>query len=132
MSDGHGNLDRRGFLGIAGGALVCTIAGLEVRVDEPADLARLGSRVPVPPRVAAGSGDGVLPRSALPRDRREYWIQAEPTNWNIMPTKVDQMMPQRVARFEHRQDVGAQVLPRVRLARNGRCLVRSCIGVRWA
>ena len=89
MSDDYGSLDRRGFLGLAGGALICTVAGIEVRADKPADLARLGSKVPVPSKVAGSRGDAVLPRSALPSNRREYWIQAEPTAWDIMPRKID-------------------------------------------
>lgn len=96
MSEDFGNLDRRGFLGLAGGALICTVAGIEVRADKPANLGRLGSKVPVPSKVANAGGNGVLPRSALPANRREYWIQAEPVSWNIMPRKVDQMMNQRV------------------------------------
>ena len=92
----YGSMDRRGFLGVTGGAIICTIAGLEVRGDRQANMEKLGRRLQVPPKVSSGSGRSILASSALPRNRREYWIQAEPTAWNIMPRKIDQMMNQRV------------------------------------
>ncbi len=89
-------MNRRNFFGVTGGALLCTIAGEKVFADRPADVERLASGVPVPPRVAATGGDATLSRGVVSGPRREYWITAEPRNWNIMPTKVDEMLNQPV------------------------------------
>lgn len=89
-------MNRRNFFGVTGGALLCTIAGEKVFADRPADVERLASGVPVPPRVAATGGDAKLSRSVVSGPRREYWITAEPRRWNIMPTKIDEMLNQPV------------------------------------
>src|SRR5215213_9225685 len=96
-------LDRRGFLALTGGALICTIAGQEVSTDEgKIDVEGLSSRVPVPPKVAAadwsGGTPGILRLASLPAggQTREYWIAAEPVTWNIVPTHRDQMTTQKV------------------------------------
>ncbi len=92
-------MDRRSFLGIGGGALVCTLAGQQVRTDRPVNMEKLAAGVPVPPKVAAARSNPGLSKAAAPvtGERKEYWIVAEPRKWNIIPAnkngrKRDQMM----------------------------------------
>jgi manganese oxidase len=113
--------DRRGFLAVGGGGLVCTLAGQKLRVDEPADLEKLAAEVRTPPKVAKARGkeaggselasDGAeagAARTAAPASAatastagggsadREYWIRAEPRKWNIVKTGRDEMMDRKV------------------------------------
>lgn len=90
------SIDRRGFLGLTGGAILCTIAGQEVRIDRQANMKKLAGGVPVPPKVAAARDNPRLTRFSTSGTRREYWIQAEPTTWNITPRRRDEMMAQRI------------------------------------
>ena len=96
-------IDRRGFLALSGGALICTIAGQEIPSgDGKVDVEGLAREVKVPPKVAAadwrGEDTGVtrLAASSGPLRVREYWIAAEPVEWNIVPTHRDQMMAEKV------------------------------------
>jgi FtsP/CotA-like multicopper oxidase with cupredoxin domain len=85
---------RRSFFGLsAGAALLCTIGGEEVRLDDPDAAGRadaLAAQVPRPP--------GAAPQDALtfptpePQpggQRREYWIQARTRRWDVAPTARD-------------------------------------------
>ncbi len=95
-------IDRRNFLGAAGGALLCTIGGQKVYSDQEADVEGLASRVAVPPKVkAAEDNPGLVKASVVSGTRREYWIAAEPRRWNIIPAnkngrKRDQMLNQTI------------------------------------
>ena len=97
-------VDRRDFLAGAGGLFLCTLAGHKVFLDKPADLPKLAAGVPVPPKVAAaarsrsegGARSSRRVRRPAQPDAREYWIQAEPANWNIVPTGRDEMMDKKV------------------------------------
>jgi manganese oxidase len=96
-------IDRRSFLALSGGALICTIAGQEVFAGNgKIDVEGLAREVKVPPKVAAADGQGDQPGisrlAALTSggQTREYWIAAEPVEWNIVPTHRDQMMAQKV------------------------------------
>ena len=40
---GFDSMDRKSFLGVAGGALLCTIGGKQYKVDSETDLAELSS-----------------------------------------------------------------------------------------
>ena len=90
--------DRRTFLGIGGAGLLCTLAGQRVRADGgEADLAALAANVPDPPSLSRASARPVAATAQAPgTQRREYWIQAEPVKWNIVPTKRDGMMDEKV------------------------------------
>jgi manganese oxidase len=87
-----------------GGLFLCTLAGQKVFTDREAPVEQLASEVPVPPKVKAAEARGetagvVEPQAVLTQgggQRREYWIQAEPVRWNIVPTKRDQMMDKKV------------------------------------
>lgn len=95
-------MDRRNFLGAAGGALICTIAGQKVRLDQKANPEKIASKLAVPPKVAAAKRNpGLTKASAVTGNRREYWIAAEQHRWNIIPNngkgkKRDQMMNQTI------------------------------------
>ncbi len=104
---GPGPVDRRQFLVGGGTALVCTLAGKELFLNQPADLPRLAHDVPVPPKVTKAERNGAVPArsssvlAASGGRRREYWIRAEPVRWNIVPTRRDQMMARRI-KVKHR------------------------------
>ncbi|MBN8867718.1 MAG: multicopper oxidase domain-containing protein [Solirubrobacterales bacterium] len=91
-------MDRRNFLGLAGGALVCTIGGKQFTIDRDTDVAALAKKIDVPPKVAAAKNNPPLAKADIAGNRKEYWIQAEPVRWNIMPSRRDQMMGQGVSR----------------------------------
>jgi FtsP/CotA-like multicopper oxidase with cupredoxin domain len=98
-----GSPDRRQFLAAGGAAFFCTLAGHKVFFDQPADLPKLASSVPVPPRVAAADGPGATQftsagaAEAAKNAQRQYWIRAEKKEkWRIVPTHRDEMMDQRV------------------------------------
>jgi hypothetical protein len=83
MMDPDG-LDRRGFLALTGGALICTIAGQEVSADEgQIDVEGLSKAVPVPPKVAAadwsGGQPGIRPGSTGSRRSRSPGTSSPPT-----------------------------------------------------
>lgn len=91
-------IGRRAFVAeAAGGLLLCTLAGKEFRLDQPADVEKLASDLPVPPKVAAaragGGGETVLAQAG---GTNEYWIQAEQVKWDIVPNGRDQMMGKQV------------------------------------
>ena len=50
-------VDRRKFLSMSGGALLCTIAGKDIVADKPVNIQKLASGVAVPPKVAAARGN---------------------------------------------------------------------------
>ena len=85
---------RRSFFGLsAGAALLCTIGGEEIRLDEPGGASRADAMAAQVKR----------PRGAAPEDKlsfptpapqpggraREYWIQARTRGWDVAPTRRD-------------------------------------------
>jgi FtsP/CotA-like multicopper oxidase with cupredoxin domain len=96
------SIGRRAFVAdAAGGLLLCTLAGKQFALDKPADVEKLASDIPVPPKVAAARANGgsapqaqtVLAKAA---STNEYWIQAEKVKWDIVPKGRDQMMGKQV------------------------------------
>lgn len=93
---------RRDLFAGAGGLFLCTLAGQKVLTGEKADVEQLASEVPVPPKVAAAERAGQAPAAeavltqGTTGARREYWIQAEPVKWNIVPSGRDAMMDKKV------------------------------------
>jgi FtsP/CotA-like multicopper oxidase with cupredoxin domain len=86
--------DRRTFFGIGGGALLCSIAGSDaLSGNDQLDLAGLAAKVPDPPSLRRATA---RPAQAPTRNRVEYWIQAEPVKWTIVPTRRDEMMDEPV------------------------------------
>jgi manganese oxidase len=91
-------MDRRNFLGIAGGALVCTIAGKRYDLSSPREARKAAAAIPVPPKVAAAKNNPSITKASITGNRKEYWITAEPRNWNVVPNKRDEMMNVRIRR----------------------------------
>ena len=97
-------IDRRGFLALGGAGLICTIAGQEIRSDDgQVNVEKLAREVKVPPKVSAAEWRGEEPGrrrlaafATTSAAVREYWIAAEPVEWDIVPTHRDQMMAERV------------------------------------
>jgi FtsP/CotA-like multicopper oxidase with cupredoxin domain len=89
---------RRSFFGLSAGgaALLCSLGGQEVRLDDP-DAARkadaLASQVPRPPGAPAGHPvDALVFGTPEPQPggvKREYWIQAKVRRWDVVPTRRD-------------------------------------------
>jgi uncharacterized cupredoxin-like copper-binding protein len=85
---------RRSFFGLsAGAALLCTIGGQEIRLDDP-DAARkadaLAAQVQRPP--GAAPQDELSFPTPAPQpggSRREYWVQARTRGWDVAPTARD-------------------------------------------
>jgi hypothetical protein len=93
-------IGRRQFVTTAGSALFCTLAGHRLSADAHADLDRLSSQVPVPPKVRAAtarrSSTEYVTARASSGQTREYSIKAVKTPWNIVPMHRDGMMDRRV------------------------------------
>lgn len=103
-----GRVDRRSFLGVAGGAaLLCTIGGQEVSVRDAADVAEIDAAVTGMrrPRRRRGTTGDPLDSTSFPTPEpqpggqaREYWIAARPRRWNVAPTGRDEWMGRRPPR----------------------------------
>jgi manganese oxidase len=85
---------RRSFFGLsAGAALLCTIGGEEVRLDEPGAARKadaIAARVQRPP--GAAPQDALSFPTPAPQPggrRREYWVQARTRGWDVAPTAHD-------------------------------------------
>jgi len=101
-------IGRRQFITAAGGTLFCTLSGHQMSANSHVSMEgmeRLGAEVPVPPLVRAADSDdqphatfvSATARAAQGTGQiREYWIRAERTHWNIVPTHRDGMMNARV------------------------------------
>jgi FtsP/CotA-like multicopper oxidase with cupredoxin domain len=91
---------RRQLFAGTGGALICTLAGQKILAGEKADVEKLASEVPVPPKVKAAEGreQAASPLLASNRAgaRHEYWFQAEEVKWNIVPSGRDGMNDKKV------------------------------------
>jgi FtsP/CotA-like multicopper oxidase with cupredoxin domain len=92
--------DRRHLLAGGGAVFFCTLAGHKLSLNQPANLPKLASSVPVPAAVEKANGTsksaGVAEPAIDKARAREYWIRAEPVRWDIVPTNRDQMMNRRV------------------------------------
>jgi manganese oxidase len=90
--------DRRTFFGIGGGALLCSLAGEKVLgSDKEADLGKLAAKVKDPPSLRrAAFKQTAAPAQSGTGDRIEVWLQAEFATWDIVPTKRDEMMDEKV------------------------------------
>ncbi|HMX71432.1 MAG TPA: multicopper oxidase domain-containing protein [Solirubrobacterales bacterium] len=100
-------MDRRNFLGLAGGAFLCTIAGKQYSIDSNTDLAALANKIEVPPKVAAAKRSNSVSNADISGNRKEYWIQAEPVTWNVVPKQRDQMMGTSIKKTVGRTKVPA-------------------------
>jgi manganese oxidase len=85
---------RRSFFGLsAGAALLCTIVGEEVRLDDPDAAGKadaLAAQVKRPPGAAPQDELSFpTPEPQPGGQRREYWIQARTRRWDVAPTGRD-------------------------------------------
>src|SRR6185312_9563969 len=105
MNFGDGGFDRRGFLALGGGMFFCTLAGQKISANQgQIDIDAHAKDVAVPPKVAAaesaqaeasavdGGARSELAAFTVNGAAREYWITAEPVEWDIVPTGRDEMM----------------------------------------
>ncbi|HEY8584203.1 MAG TPA: multicopper oxidase domain-containing protein, partial [Capillimicrobium sp.] len=93
-------MDRRGFLGVGGAALICTIGGKTVEVRTPEDLEQVdaamrklqrpkgGKRAPEPVDTLRFGTPEPQPGGQV----REYWIEARSLKWDVAPTGRDDWM----------------------------------------
>jgi len=94
----HGRIDRRGFLGVGGAALVCTLTGkprsLRTVADvHKADAAAAGLKRPAAARLDAVDRLKFDTPEPQPGGRvHEYWIQARAVRWDVAPTGRDDWM----------------------------------------
>lgn len=107
---GGGRFDRRGFLGVAGGAaLLCTIDGRQVAVRtaedvEEVDAAMAALRRPrrrrrPTRREPIDDATFPVPEPQPGGQRREYWIAARPTRWRVAPRGRDEWMDRPLPRW---------------------------------
>src|SRR5688500_16074644 len=93
-----GGFDRRGFLGVGGAALLCTIGGKTVKLRSAGDVRQADARAASlrrPPTARVDSVDSLKFGSPEPQPGgqvREYWIQARAVNWDVAPTGRDDWM----------------------------------------
>jgi FtsP/CotA-like multicopper oxidase with cupredoxin domain len=94
---------RRSFFGLAGGAaLLCTIGGEEVSVKGPASLREADATAARVPRPSAAVAQNVPQIQPQPGGvRREYWIQAETRDWEIVPTRRDEWHNRKIPGRNH-------------------------------
>src|SRR3954468_13442587 len=100
----NGHIDRRGFLGVGGSALICTIGGRKLHLRTVDDIRHADAAAASLKRPAAGAADaGSRKRPAAARADavdalkfgtpepqpggtvREYWIQARSVKWDVAP-----------------------------------------------
>jgi FtsP/CotA-like multicopper oxidase with cupredoxin domain len=93
-------LDRRGFLGVAGGsaALLCGLGGHPITQRTVAEVAQADTAARSLTKPASATSDPIdtaqfqTPAPQPGGQKREYWIAAHSTMWNIAPTGRDEWM----------------------------------------
>src|SRR3954451_6410542 len=91
-------LDRRGFLGVGGTALICTLGGKALKIRSVGDVREADARAASLKRPAATRRDPVdalkfgTPEPQPGGKVREYWIQARSVKWDVAPTGRDDWM----------------------------------------
>jgi hypothetical protein len=91
-------MDRRGFLGVGGAALICTIGGSTVELRTPEDVAEADAAAASVARPRAARKDAVdelrfgTPEPQPGGQVREYWVEARSLRWDVAPTGRDDWM----------------------------------------
>src|SRR4051812_11359453 len=92
-------LDRRRFLGVsAGTALLCGLGGRPLSASTAAEVDEADAAARALPRPKAATKDPIdsaryeTPQPQPGGKKREYWIAARSTTWNIAPTGRDEWM----------------------------------------
>jgi FtsP/CotA-like multicopper oxidase with cupredoxin domain len=97
------SLDRRNFLGVAGGAaLLCGLGGKPLTARTVADVAKAdaaarGLKKPASAREAIDTAQFPTPEPQPGGQKREYWIAARSVNWNVAPKVREEWMNHRFA-----------------------------------
>ena len=97
------DLDRRSFLGMGGGALVCTIGGRRVVLDSHEDVKQADAYAAAMDRPKRTARKEAVDTAAFPTPEpqaggqvREYWIEAGSVMWDVAPTGRDDWMDHRI------------------------------------
>lgn len=108
MTTSDRRVDRRDFLGVAGGAtLLCTLGGKQFAVRNASDVAAVdaeASKVKRPKAKGKSRRDPIddaqfpIPKPQPGGRIKEYWIAARPMRWNVAPTGRDEWLGKRVPR----------------------------------
>jgi len=91
----QGRIDRRGFLGVGGSALICTLGGKSIHLRTIGDARKADALAAGLRRPAAAQRDPVdglkfgTPQPQPGGQVREYWIQARSVRWDVAPTGRD-------------------------------------------
>jgi FtsP/CotA-like multicopper oxidase with cupredoxin domain len=91
-------LSRRSFLGVGGGALLCTVGGKQILARTPEDVAEVDRLARAAQRPKPAAPDPVdqlrfpTPEPAPGGSIVEYWIQARAVTWDIVPSRKDDWM----------------------------------------
>src|SRR3954469_18999175 len=94
----QGRIDRRGFLGVGGSALICTLGGKSLHLRTVGDVRQADAAAAGLKRPAVAQRDAVdalkfaTPESQPGGRVREYWIQARSVRWDVAPTGRDDWM----------------------------------------
>src|SRR3954454_25417475 len=94
----HGRIDRRGFLGVGGTALICTLGGKSTSLRSVDDVRQADAKAAGLRRPAALRADRVdalkfgTPEPQPGGQVREYWVQARSIRWDVAPTGRDDWM----------------------------------------
>src|SRR5690606_10763498 len=86
------SMDGRGFLGVGGAALICTIGGKRFKVGKNTDAATLSRQKPVPPKGNGARNNPPAPNAQVTANRRESSVRIDEMTGNSAPKKRDQMM----------------------------------------
>jgi manganese oxidase len=96
-------LGRRDFLAAGGVSLLCSLGGETIRVDSPADVAKVDAAAAALARPASAKRTDPVDRMQFKTpepqpggQRREYWIAARTIPWDVAPTGRDEWMHHRI------------------------------------
>src|SRR4051812_17687767 len=95
-------LDRRGFLGLGGAALICGVGGHKLTASTPVEVDEADAAARKLRKPPANTPDPIdeqsfpTPRPQPGGRRREYWIQARSVRWNVAPKGRDEWMNHRI------------------------------------
>jgi FtsP/CotA-like multicopper oxidase with cupredoxin domain len=93
---------RRAFLGVGGGALICTLGGRTVALNSHADVREAdayAAKLKRPKRAHRDPVDSLRFGTPQPQPGgvvREYWIEAKSVRWDVAPTGHDDWMDVRI------------------------------------
>src|SRR5437763_4163497 len=93
-----GDINRRGFLGVGGAALLCTLGGRSLSLRTHGDVREADAAAAGLSRPAAAHRDAVdalkfgTPEPQPGGAVREYWVEARAVRWDVAPSGRDDWM----------------------------------------